>query len=108
MVRDNITILNEIGRMVEILEGIQFQDMYQESIFCDLYSNGDGRGEDNSYTFANAYQYKDTSKLERDLKIPVNAMDINDVKLDEDDEEDDTHTNNDYNLDNDMKRNQAT
>ena len=67
----------------------------------------DGCNEDDSYTSENDCKYKDKSKLEENSNIPVNDMDIDDDKLDKDNEEDNPNANNDYSVDNDMKRNQA-
>ena len=79
--------------------------MYQESIFYDLYSNQDDCDEDNSYTFQSNCKYKDKSELEEDVKIPDNDTDIDDDdKLDEDDEKNDPNADDDYSVDNEMKR----
>ena len=81
MNHDTIILVNDIGRIEEVLEGIQYQDMYQELTSYDLYSKQDSRDDNNSHQSNNICRYKDTSEIEEDVRKPNYDIDIDDGKL---------------------------
>lgn len=108
MDQGTITIINEIGRMEEMLERIQCQDIHPESIFYELYFNHDDYDDNNSYKSDNDCKCEDTAELKDDVKKPDHYTDINDDELDGNEMKNDPNAHNDYRVDNDMKRDQST
>ena len=79
-----------------------------ESIFSYLYSDKYDWDEYDSCAFDNDWKYTDKAKGEEYVKISANDMDIDDDKLDEDEEEDYPNVNDNDSVDKDMKRDQAS
>ena len=46
MAEDIVTVVNDIGKEEEMLDGIQFHNIHQESTLSDLYANEVGHNDD--------------------------------------------------------------
>lgn len=82
MVKDIITIVDEIGRKEGMPNGIQFQNMHHKSMLSDFFADQVGHDDNDSCVSNDDWEYTNKAKHEEDVKF-ISDMNIGADKLED-------------------------